>query len=459
MNFDPIINILVQFFNYTWWFLLFLILWPLFKNTWRFWREETYIHSNEMKLIHLELKMPREITKNPQAMEQVLNGIHQLRNAPGNLEEWWVDGEVTKWFVFEMVSFGGEVHFYVHGYHKQRHLIEASFYAFYSDLELVEVEDYMSRLPISVREMHAQGYDLWGSEMIYTRQEKGDKFASAYPIKTYKDFESPDEEKQYDPISQFVEILGKVKPEEIVGVQILIAPAEDGWSNRYHELVAKLRATEKESVRAGRGSLFGQMTFPGGPMPAAVQKEEKPQPIKFMMRTPGETDTLKAVEENLSKPAFETLIRFMYLSPEPMFYDSFPRRGLKGAFNQYSAYDLNAFTMNNDISTRVKIWDKPYIFPNKRVEYRKARLLYNYRHRLMPPENWVGKLLTSYFYNWNFGTKLMHMTTQCVATIFHPPTAAVLIAPHIQRVESRRVGPPAGLAIFGGETDIEKFQE
>jgi hypothetical protein len=97
--------------------------------------------------------------------------------------------------------------------------------------------------------------------------------------------------------------------------------------------------------------------------------------------------------------------------------------------------------------------------PNKRVEYRKARMLYNYRHRMMPPETFIGRLITSTFFDWNFKSQRMDMTTQCIATIFHPPTAGVLTGPHIQRVESRKVGPPAGLAIFGGEIDIEKFQE
>jgi hypothetical protein len=33
-----------------------------------------------------------------------------------------------------------------------------------------------------------------------------------------------------------------------------------------------------------------------------------------------------------------------------------------------------------------------------------------------------------------------------------------LTAPHIQRIESRKVAPPAGLAIYGGEEEIERFR-
>jgi hypothetical protein len=454
MNLGTILAPIGTFLSYTWWLILFLILWPLFKSTWRFWREELYQHSVEMDGILLEIRVPREITKSVQAMEQVLNAMHQLRNSPGNIEEWWFDGEVTKWFSLEMVSLGGQVHFYVRVPDKrQRHLVEAAFYAFYQDVELIEAQDYMDRLPIGVREMHTQGYDMWGAEMVLTK-------SGAYPIKTYRDFESPDEDKQYDPISQFVELLAKVKPEEIVAIQILIAPLDSSWAEHFqHSVVDKLRT--REDKHSGGGGTLGAMNFPGGPMPSMqAEHEEKQQGgFSFFMRTPGETNVLEAVENNLSQPAFETVIRFIYLSPQPTFWDSFARRGLKGAFNQYAANDLNSFTVNKTTSTQVKIWDKPYIFPKLRNEYRKARLIYNYRHRALPPETFMGKFITSFFLNWNFATKPDHMTSQCIATIFHPPTAGVLTGPHVARMESRRVGPPAGLPIFGEETDLERYQQ
>jgi hypothetical protein len=50
------------------------------------------------------------------------------------------------------------------------------------------------------------------------------------------------------------------------------------------------------------------------------------------------------------------------------------------------------------------------------------------------------------------------MNVEGLATLFHPPTSVVLTAPHIRRVESRKTGPPAGLAIFGEEGEIEKYK-
>ncbi len=177
----------------------------------------------------------------------------------------------------------------------------------------------------------------------------------------------------------------------------------------------------------------------------------------LIARSPGHIEILKKVEENLSKPAFDTLVRFIYLSPKEGFSDTFPRRGLRGAFNQYSALNLNSFRDNYSITTRTRIWNWPHIFPKVRNEYRKQRLLHNYRTREVPPETWMGKLLTSYLFNWNFGSKRFLMNVKCLATLYHPPTAVVLTAPHIRRVESRRTGPPAGLAIYGEEGEIERF--
>jgi hypothetical protein len=53
---------------------------------------------------------------------------------------------------------------------------------------------------------------------------------------------------------------------------------------------------------------------------------------------------------------------------------------------------------------------------------------------------------------------MFELNTESLATLFHPPTRMVLTAPHIERVESRKSGAPAGLAVYGEESDIEKFK-
>ncbi|MCP6719902.1 MAG: hypothetical protein KJI72_01065 [Patescibacteria group bacterium] len=415
-------------------FLLFLIIFPAFRSIWLFWRQELYkkIH---FKTVLLELIIPRELQKSSQSMEQVLAALHSLRNLPSNFGEKYFDGEVTRWFSLEIVSFGGEVHFYVRIYHKQRNLVESAFFSYYPDIEIVEVDDYVDKFPASVPEMYGRGMDLWGSEMVLARED-------LYPIKTYPAFErqEKEEEKLIDPISTFLEVLSKLKEEEVVGIQILIAPTGNEWVNKWDGMLNRLK--EPKTQKGTKTGAEGQVeSF-----------------AKFIARSPGETEILEAVENNLSKSAFETLIRFIYLSPKSIFYDSFARRGLAGAFNQYSALNLNFFRQNWPISTRALIWNWPHLFPKWRNEYRKQRVLYNFIRREMPPETRLGRLVLAYLMNWNFASRRFVMNIEGLATLFHPPTSIVLTEPHIKHLESRRKGPPSGLAIFGEEGEIEKFR-
>jgi hypothetical protein len=446
-----------------WWFWAFVVLLPLFQATWLSWRQELYEHSYDFESTFWELRIPREIKKSPRAMEQVLMAIHSLRNAPGDFGEKWIDGEVTNWFSLEIVSFGGQIHFYVQAPKKRKNIIEAAFLAYYPDVEIVESEDYISRIPENLRDVHAKGMDIWGSEMMLARE-------AAYPIKTYIDFETMQEEAQFDPMSQFIEILGKLKQGEFTGIQILIQPLDHTWKDKYDHLIESLRNSESGSKSAGKKSsssvkrTFDFSTFlPVLSTSASSDKDKNKKDDSkmfksFIMRTPGETDVLKAVEKNLSKPAFNTLIRFVYMSPKASFNDTFPRRGILSAFNQYATVDMNCFVRNEAVSTRVKFWHWPHIFPKTRVEYRKEHILYEYRRRKMPKHTAFGKFSELRAFRSSFTSRTFPMNVECLATIYHPPTFLVLTAPHIKRVESRKVGPPAGLAIFGDEKELEKYQ-
>ncbi|MCR4328589.1 MAG: hypothetical protein NUV53_03680 [Patescibacteria group bacterium] len=446
--FGDIFNIIVHFLDLSKWFIAFFILWPLFESTWIGWRQFTYEHSREFRMVMFEMRIPREIRKGPRAMEQVLMSLYSLRNTAGDFQETWWDGEITKWFTLEIVSFGGEIKFFIRAYYKQRPLVEAAFFAHYPDVELVEVDDYIDQLPSDLDDLYSRGYDAWGSEMVLAKEP-------AYPIRTYPDFEAPDEERQHDPISSFLEVLSKAKKEETIGIQILIAPASDDWNEKWKGLIDKMK--DESSKHMGGKTITN---FPGGPLPVFISEHEAENQFKALSlkRTPGETDVLEAIENNLSKPAFETIIRFMYFSPKPLFYDSFARRGITGMFNQYAALDLNMFKQNYSVSTRVKFWHWPHFFYDIRAEYRKASLLHCYRHRMMPHHTFMGKILYSQFFRWDFATKTITLNVEALATLFHPPTFLVLTAPHIKRVESRKTGPPAGLAIYGNEKEIERFQ-
>lgn len=439
------------FIAYLWPLWAFLVIISALKSGWLFWRNELYKKSSEYTMKIMEIQIPREVRKNPRGMEQALLAMHALRNVAGDLREKWWDGEVTRPYSFEMVSLGGRIRFFIRFFHKQRPLIESALLSYYQDLELTETEDYIEELPENMKEIYHMGYDLWGSEMVLKKEP-------AYPIRSYMEFEAMEDEAHHDPMSYFMEVLGKAKREEVVAIQFIIAPASPDWREEFEELVNKLRKSQEEQDKKKK---FGTgVKYPGGPLPhfEVHKHEEEKVPFITLQRTPGETDVLEAVENNLSKPAFETLIRFVYLSPQPLFYDSYARRGIVGSFNQYGALHLNYFVQNYPVGTRTRLWQKPYIFPKIRCEYRKASLLHKFREREMPHEQWMGKLLFSNLLRWDFASRNVLLNAESMATLFHPPTFVVLTAPHIKRMESKKAGAPAGLPIYGDEKEIEKFQ-
>ncbi len=399
---------------------IFLFLFPFFKLVWLFWKQEQFKRKEEWVMV--EICIPRELKKNPRAMEQVLAALHALRNSPGNFKESYLEGQVTKWFSFELVSIGGEIHLYVRVPKKYKDYVEASLFSYYEDIEIREVEDYIAPLPHSCRELIEREVEFWGTEMILAKED-------AYPIKTYPNFEHEAEEKQYDPIATFLETLGRTKKEEIAGFHMITVPADVKWKDQWKELLEKI---QKPIAPKGDDKKAGQLT-------------------------PGQVEVLKAVEMNLSKPAFHTLIRIFYFAPKTAFNDGYTK-GLTGAFQQYTALNLNAFKGNSAVAPKAGAWSKPYVFPGLRGYHRKERLIAMLTRRDIPPESLVGRILLSSFFSWYTKSKLFVMNIEGLATVFHPPTKVILTSPHLRQVHSKKTSPPIGLAIYGEENEIEHYK-
>ena len=446
--FEGISTIMWGFVSFFWPFVLFFFLAPLTAQIWLYWRQEIF---KRLEQVLFEIRMPREVMQTPQSMEQTLAAIHALRNAPGDIEEKWVDGEIARTFSLEVVSFGGEIHWYFRCYWKSAPLVKAAFFSYYPDLELIPQDaDYTERFPEDIREMNAQGYEMYSTEVLLARE-------AAFPIRTYEDFDSPDEDKQMDPVAALVEFLGQTQRDQIIAIQFVLVPAVAKWHEEFKELVQKLK--ESETGPKAKGSVSRSWDFSAGPLPviSTSAKEEEKNMFSAFLRTPGETDTLKAVEENLSRPAFEVTLRFLYFSPKPTYYDSFAKRGVVGSLNQYASQGLNSFRPNVKMITLTKSVVKPYIFPKIRSMLKKERALHSYKNREQAPHGWLERLFSSHPLNWNFYSRHFLLTTRCLATILHPPMKNVTTAPHMKRADSRKAGPPAGLAIFGTEEDVERY--
>lgn len=408
-----------------WWLWLFIIAFVLLKSAWLYYRMMLYKKAVRWTL--LEIRIPRELRKSPKAMEQILNKIYSLRNNATNISEKYWEGEVTLWWSLEVAQLGGETHFFIRTPTKYKNIIEAAFYANYSDIEMTEVDDYINRLPAKTTDLYKMGLDIFGLELSLGRN-------NAYPFKTYPAFEAIEEEKSLDPLSVLVEILSKLKKEEHLWLQILIRPADPAmWQITTNKLMDEL----KEKSASKRIKIAG-----GG--------EES----LTLFRSPAEEEIMKAVGRNAASSPFETIIRYIYVAPRSIYNIQTPYRGVRGAFAQYAIQNMNYFIPVIPVRTMVWWGKYPFLFPKKRQEARKQRALMNFRQRAMAPETKFGKIIGSQFFYFDNKSQPAFMSAEGIATLFHPPSFLVLTAPFIKRVESKRMGPPAGLQIFGKEEEV-----
>lgn len=368
--------------------VLFFIFWKL----WVYYIRARFVSRLDWTL--LEIKLPREILKGPQAMEVVLNMFHQTRD--GNIiQKYWL-GLLRVWFSLEITSINGAVRFFVYTQRFFRNLVEAQIYAQYPDVEITEVDDYTKK---TFTDGFMKEWNCWGTEFVLTEED-------AYPIKTYVDYGlhnlTTKEEQKTDPLTAFMEFLGSLKEGEQAWIQILIRATKKEWKKEGKKLVDKI-------------------------MKEAGAKTEKPKEGEVEMGifklTPGQTDIIKAVERDVSKLGFDVGIRAMYLARKDIF-NMVNAISLIGLMKQYNALNLNGFKPARASSVDY--------FKNLREPKMKIKMLDAFRQR-------------SYFYM-PYDRGPFVLNSEELATIFHFP-GRVAETPTLGRIEAKKGEPPTNLPI------------
>src|SRR6185312_9358786 len=193
---------------------------------WRIW--VWYVQSLFLagrKPVLLEMKIPREITKSPRAMEIALTNLWLSSGETTFLDRAW-KGQVRPYWALEMASFGGDLHFYIWCWSNMRHFAEQAIYGQYPEIELYEVEDYAAKFQLDPKKHWMFGTD-WRKEP----HQKGGKYGhgdfsgtDAYPLKTYIDYEldkDPKEEFKVDPLATILEFMGSLQPQEQIWVSLV----------------------------------------------------------------------------------------------------------------------------------------------------------------------------------------------------------------------------------------------
>lgn len=372
-------------------FWLPIILVLAFWKLWVYYIRASYISSRKWTL--LEIKLPREITKGPRAMEVALNMFHQTFD--GILWERYWEGFLRAWFSLEIVSIEGKIHFFIYTQIYFKNLVEAQIYAQYPDVEITEVNDYTKFFNRGFE----KDWKFWGTEFKLTNPD-------AYPIKTYVDYGLQElatkEEQKTDPITSLLELLGSIKTGEQIWFQILIRATKKKWKEEGKKLVDKLMK-EAEGKK---------------------EKKEGEISMGIFRMTPGQRAVIEAVERDVSKLGFDVGIRTIYLAKS----DKFNRiniSSLTGVMKQYNALNLNGFRPVNYTSAA-------YILKNLRLEAKKRKMFDAY-------------CLRSMFYM-PYVRNHFVLNTEELATIFHFP-GRVAETPTLGRIEAKKSEPPTNLPI------------
>ena len=411
-----------------WWlFLPFLLGKPLLY-LWLWWRFELFI--NQQKFILLEVKLPEESIKPIRAMEQVMDGIQQGFWDPPNFWEKWWDGKISIGFQLEIVSIGGEIHFYIRCPDYRRDIVEANIYSQYPEAEITLAEDYAKNIPHNIPN---KDWDIWASDY------KLDK-PSPYPIKTYLEFETEaekEEEKRVDPLAALLETFAKIKSGEQLWIQIQASSIGQEDAEPFLKEGKAIRDKIAKRPEAAKPKPMiqeaAEILISG---PPSEEKKEKPMELiaPELRLTPGEKEIIAGVERKISKPLFTCSIRFIFLGKREVWFKSNLRLAI-AYFGNYVTENMNAlFPLGKTIS---KVYSRPpfSIFDRRRRYLRKRKMFRLYLERYPPCFPRKG----------NYKTGTFILNTEELASLFHFPSRRVAPAPGVSRVEAKKAGSPTGL--------------
>jgi hypothetical protein len=420
--------------------------WLTFKM-WVHYVQQDFISGIEY--VVLEIVPPREVLRNPKAMELFFTNALFHWSEKGGREEFW-QGAVWFWFSLEIVSLEGQVHFYIRTPSRIRSLIETQMYAQYPQAQVKLAEDYT----LGVDEISPKSSWMgWGCEFGLEKH-------FAYPIKTYVDFgldKDPKEEYKVDPISPVIEFFGSLEKNEQAWMQVVIRPSKQKYKVKGTWFGTHLWVDE------AREELFNLLK----PYTAKKGKgQELGTDSRVEIRVP---DFLKRATERMSaktsKIGFDTGVRIMYIAKKEA-YQMNNRRNIRLIFRQYTAPDVNGLKRIN--SAQGDAFGSQFFgLSQKQVMILANRMLHEYRerafwhlpirhhllsihafHRMMPVPGLqqIFMTLAKQIFLPYFHHETYVLNTEELATLWHFP-GQILKVPTLERIESKEAAPPTNLPV------------
>lgn len=361
----------------------------------------------------LSIRVSRLNEKLPIVAEQMFAVLHGIYHKLSWLDK--LRGITTESFSFEIANVDGLIKFFVYVPVHLRYFVEGQIYAQYPDVEIQEVEDYLTPVPTAIHNPERINSEESSGikDLIEVRHQLGpqaqfktvDHFTRAvgvelvlkkpdiYPIKRHSQYEDKITRTAVDPLSGITSALMKLaSPNDIAAVQVVVRPLGDRWRSK----ATKCGRILGKNIFFGIGSLqrfyarafmtrklwpkfvffpfYWIMFFQGLMSSSKVSlsaQESGPagDVIEENVSSQHERESDKtAIMDKVSKLPFDVSVRVLYV---PALADpavtKVKLRELAGAFKQFNQPNLNSFIVEesgHQVFERFhkRVIFKPFVF-------------------------------------------------------------------------------------------------
>lgn len=313
-----------------------------------FWRKAKLRHKKSLDWVFMEVQLPRDNEIKIDAAEQMFSSLLSLKKASGIFKFFKIPDSIS----FEIVAMPEDIRFYVGLPKKLEDMVEKQIHGAYPGAQISLVDEY----------------NIFNENGKVSFARIALKGPSYEPIKPYKDL-------PVDPLATITSTLAKMQQGEAAAIQILVTPATDKWK------------------KEGRGYIS-----------TTKKREANPETAKYSV----DQKQLEAIEQKLSKPAFEIYIRAVVVSSSVESADAH-LSNIVGSLTQLSGF-------NSFVKKKIKL---------------KASFMHDFIYRYLPLKG-KGSILT----------------TEELATLFHFPNKSVE-TPQIHWLNARSAPAPGNMPTKG----------
>lgn len=411
----------------------------MIKLAWNYLKE--YYHHKwflGVDYVTLEIRLPKEQSKTPAAMESVFAALWE----PGDKNGWkedWLGLNTLPILSFEIASIGGSIHFFFWVPRNFKPRVESHIYAQYPQAEVLEVPDYTRLIDFDPKTHKIMGFD-------YKQTDK----RKIVPIRTYKvmglDMSAEREEQKVDPITQTLEVMASIGPRENMWVQFVSRPVktqfekETKFKDRWNEAVTNVNPFLLFRNKKGGWDVELEEVV------SKIKKDYTPKDKDTLLPFGGQIDPrdkefAAVVLQNAQKVAYEVGMRSIYFAPNEYFDGSQPSN-MGSMFKAYGSNPpYNNFQPAFVAAKNDKWWQ---VGQHEAVDELKKLMFPDFKDRrfFVGAHGNVGVG----FYEKQY-PKMM-LSVEELATLYHFP-GSVAQTPTFERIPSATVEAPANLPTGG----------